>query len=784
MKTFNSLCVILILMFSISTLAAALPDLPFAIDGAGATSYEGKFYIFGGHDGTKHLKTVFRFDPATNAWQQMASMPNVAATAPAVGVIDGKFYVIGGGEGEPEIQIYDPQNDTWTLGAAIPQNRNSLTGTVLDGKLHILCGDPWSGGAMTDHSVYDPAKNSWSSKAKTPVHLSQPISTTFNGKIYLFGGLMTPTPPQDKMYIYDPTSDSWTQGAAMLRAGQYTNCNLFAGKAYILGGNDNAGSFADVQCYNFSSQTWSSLTKINPARRNAAAAVIGNDIYFCGGIDENGTLLRNLQVYPLSKPPIIATAPSPQCPNSEFWMDIKVGNSTNPVSELKVVSFELAYTNTSIIDYVSSQNGTFLTNSSANVVVNDAAGKVSASVYKTSGGNTGDGTILRLKFKINSNAQDNQEITFSFNEILANNIKGETVELYPEPVTIKIEYLLVWPGDVNNDGKVEIFDVNPIVTSYWQKTGPGRPDATIFWNGQQCPAWLPREATFADGNGDGKVSITDINPVAVNFGKTHSLQKGISVYQNNLLAKEQKSSPTIKFIPREGYDTKAQEFWVDVLAGSEEAPLQDVKVISFESSFTNTELIDYSGYDTDSNELLKTSPQALVVADDDNGLLSASVFCTETGENGSGIILSLKFKGEYGTPFDLVFQNILANTSDGDVIPLEAYSDSVRIIASMDTAPAVSSPDQFELCANYPNPFNPSTTIEYKLPSMVCVKIKVFNAMGHKVKTLVSTEQHAGHYSVIWDAKNDDGIPVASGLYYYSIQAGDFQHTRKMLYLK
>ena len=665
MNLFKCLFLVLFCLSANAVFANQLADLPLPINGAGSVAVDGKMYIFGGHDGSSHLKTVFCYDPTQNTWEQKASMPNVAATSPAVGVIGGKIYVIGGGQGEPEIQIYNPQNDTWSLGAAIPRNRHSLSGTVLNNKLHVMCGDPWSGFAVADHHVYDPATNTWTTKASAPEVLSQPISIAFEGKIYLFGGLRTPTPPQNKMYIYDPVSNSWQQGPSMPRAGQYSNCSLFDGKAIILGGNDNDGAFGDVQCYSVASEEWSVLDNIDPPRRAAAAAIIGNNIYFCGGIDHNGNVLQSLHVYQLAQPPIVALADTLQCPNGEFWLDVKVGDASNPVTDLKVVSFELAYTNTEIIDYLAFENGSFLTNSSATVVENDAAGVISASVYKTSGGNSGEGVVLRLKFKINANAQKNQTVAFSFQEVQANNASGESITLAPGSLTIKIDYLLVWPGDANNDGLVSIFDINPIIALHWQKTGPTRPNASMSWKGQPCPSWTPQDATFTDCNGDGKVSIFDINPIVINFNKSHAVQNNRENFQGDIVSNVPQAGAEIKVVPREGYNDETKEFWVDIKVGSMDIELEDLKVVSFELSYTNTASIDYVGYDISANEILASSAQATVIADDDSGMISASVYQSNAGEDGCGTVLSLKMKGEFGTAFEMSFINVLANSSSG-----------------------------------------------------------------------------------------------------------------------
>jgi len=91
---------------------------------------------------------------------------------------------------------------------------------------------------------------------------------------------------------------------------------------------------------------------------------------------------------------------------------------------------------------------------------------------------------------------------------------------------------------------------------------------------------------------------------------------------------------------------------------------------------------------------------------------------------------------------------------------------------------------EFTLSQNYPNPFNPTTTLQYELPTDAQVKIRIFDIMGKEVKTLVNNQQNAGFKSVIWDATNDAGSPVSAGLYLYTIQAGAFRQTKKMVLLK
>jgi len=90
----------------------------------------------------------------------------------------------------------------------------------------------------------------------------------------------------------------------------------------------------------------------------------------------------------------------------------------------------------------------------------------------------------------------------------------------------------------------------------------------------------------------------------------------------------------------------------------------------------------------------------------------------------------------------------------------------------------------FELFQNYPNPFNPETNIQYNIPKATNVSLEIYNTLGQKIRTLVKKKQTAGTYQVLWDGKDDEGKPVASGIYIYQIKAGDFVKARKMVLMR
>ena len=93
-------------------------------------------------------------------------------------------------------------------------------------------------------------------------------------------------------------------------------------------------------------------------------------------------------------------------------------------------------------------------------------------------------------------------------------------------------------------------------------------------------------------------------------------------------------------------------------------------------------------------------------------------------------------------------------------------------------------PLSFELLANYPNPFNPTTTIRYSVAKSCFVTLVVHNVLGQRIATLVNEYAEPGLYSLQWNGASDSGVKAASGVYYYTLRAGEFTETRSMLLTK
>lgn len=103
---------------------------------------------------------------------------------------------------------------------------------------------------------------------------------------------------------------------------------------------------------------------------------------------------------------------------------------------------------------------------------------------------------------------------------------------------------------------------------------------------------------------------------------------------------------------------------------------------------------------------------------------------------------------------------------------------------SVSNSDEIVTPLQNALSGNYPNPFNPETTIRFSTAAKGPVSIDIYNVKGQLVRKLVDEEKSAGNYSIVFDGRDNNGRPVASGVYYYRMQAGKFTSTRKMILMK
>ena len=113
------------------------------------------------------------------------------------------------------------------------------------------------------------------------------------------------------------------------------------------------------------------------------------------------------------------------------------------------------------------------------------------------------------------------------------------------------------------------------------------------------------------------------------------------------------------------------------------------------------------------------------------------------------------------------------------------YDDSSRVMVSGEkTLDVVAVPNEFALHPNYPNPFNPSTNIDFDIVKDGHTQVVVYDIMGRKIKNLIGENMKAGYHTVAWNGKNDSGNNVSAGVYLCTLSTSSFTKTIKLLLLK
>ena len=183
--------------------------------------------------------------------------------------------------------------------------------------------------------------------------------------------------------------------------------------------------------------------------------------------------------------------------------------------------------------------------------------------------------------------------------------------------------------------------------------------------------------------------------------------------------------------------------------------------------------ITYPTFTTEVDVVSKTSPEtmiALVKKNEESGTLLVEVGLLNENEP-AHIILNVKSLDRQDPDFDMVY-----TFYSKEQIIVQQGIQSVKMKAV---------PEKFALYHNYPNPFNPITTIEYGLPEDGSVNLQIYDILGREIKTLVNNEHHeTGYYSVIWNGTDRFENAVSSGMYFVVMKSGSFRDVKKMVLLK
>jgi len=304
---------------------------------------------------------------------------------------------------------------------------------------------------------------------------------------------------------------------------------------------------------------------------------------------------------------------------------------------------------------------------------------------------------------------------------------------------IKSAIVSIPPIDYTANGSVTISDFTTFANYYRVRT-------------EVTPSTSEYYVGAFDLNGSGSISIADFTSFASTYRTTVSA-KGI--------AGDELPSSSIPLAIGADFDNSTSMYHVSVNIGQPET------IQGFEFLMS---------YNPSAVEFIENSQTGLagldIVYKVEDGLVRvASAFPGDAFEG----TLTLGFRS-LGTAGNMTFE--IADARVVDLAGVEALT--TNIVNYMQKA----IPTVYSLSQNFPNPFNPTTTISYSLPEAGNVELVIYNMAGQKVRTLVNSRQDASFYQIVWDGRNDSGSSVASGLYFYKLTAGHFSKIQKMTLVK
>jgi hypothetical protein len=263
---------------------------------------------------------------------------------------------------------------------------------------------------------------------------------------------------------------------------------------------------------------------------------------------------------------------------------------------------------------------------------------------------------------------------------------------------------------------------------------------------------------LADLNEDGAVDFNDFFIFAENFGKV-TVDAPVATKRSNKPVGDNPQG-TLSLTALGGRVKPGQTVTLDaVLSGAE------ARGVGFS--------VTYDPARFEFVEAVRSGEELFLARPDGEGRIAVAR-AVEGGLDGSVARLVFRAKGEFEEPGRFQIADGLILGADGliaQVAPGEALA--------LATTPA-----EFALGQNFPNPFNPETTIRYSLADDAQVQLRIYNLVGQVVRTLVQERQAAGRYAIRWDGRDERGLTVSSGVYFYQITAGKFKDVRKLMLLK
>jgi N-acetylneuraminic acid mutarotase len=276
------------------TTKAPLPTKRFEV---GSVTLGNKMYVIAGESNGELATTLLtEYDPATDHWRELASIPHVTSH-PGVASGNGKIYVLGGFTGVPHTGAmniayeYDVVTDKWRALPPLSSPRASVGTAFVDGKLHAISGRGLDQVTVKTHEVYDPPTGKWSKAAPLPTARDHAGVIAVDGEIHVIGGRTAGYTDLVNLHdVYDPKTDTWKSAAPIPSARSGGAIAYYHGLILYVGGEcrhpksgGGGEGFTENEAFDPKTDKWITLAPLPEVRNGLGGGAVGANAYFAGG---------------------------------------------------------------------------------------------------------------------------------------------------------------------------------------------------------------------------------------------------------------------------------------------------------------------------------------------------------------------------------------------------------------------------------------------------------------------------------------------------------------------
>lgn len=729
----------------------------------------GKLFVFGGLNASGQFDaTSYKYDPTTDTWTTIASLPAARYLFGRAETVNGKIYIFGGTENfgtsyKPVLDMfeYDPASDSYTTKAAMPTAQCYAGSAVINDKIYVIGGN---GASETVYlkkvQVYDPAADRWWNDTDYPRDVKWMGATVVDGKIVCVGGFNVNYSPSRYIadtYVAEDNGGTlaWTKVAdAGIGPVIFPVAGTVDGKAYFVGGrpaaDQNAPATPRGYVYDPAGDTWTALpVKPTGIQYFTQSPVIDNKLYYPGGTIASNAVVATVEVYDAlaaSKPTVVLSGSS-----LDRW--VKRANTYRYAFSMRNIGGADLEWNTTVSD-------------GADWLVVDAPNS----------GTVPPGNSSVVLFTVNPNALSEGDYTAS---ITVNTNDTDNPRLLVE-VTIHVQ-----EADVDEPANV-------LVEQY-----------TGTWC-QWCPYGADSLAVVASRFGDRVVRTSwhDSDPMEITAWDEMNTWIGVTGFPTASISRvtwpgnseipvsrgdwgnyagyviNNMRAPVGITITDKSYDPANRTYSFKAKVFFHQGVNADVRLnaVVTEDGFDYAQkryLLPNGPVQTISPYIHKSVVMGIWPDIRGYQLSMGNAFDTQTEIEQVFTFTSPHVNGD--NAFLNVYVHTINNNRPGPV--LQAVSQPLFLgLTDVDEVPVVES---FGLRQNYPNPFNPSTNVTYDVPNRSHVRIALHDALGRHLGNLVDETTEAGSHTFTFDGAN-----LQSGTYYITMTAGDFVQTRSMTLVK